>query len=705
MGARTVVAGDFDGDGSIDLASASKDDNTFAWYPNSNGQGDFKEKRVINDQALGAYSLFPIDVDQDGHTDLVAASNADDTVALYRNSGAGHFERIIIADDADFVLSVFAADLDNDGDIDTASASYFDGEIRWYENIGNSRDWVKHTLYQGSQGHYVSGEDLDGDGDVDLIATTTAENTVATFVAVTSCRVSSPSPECCRAGQQWNGTVCAACESGKYGSGSGAAARCATCPTGTCTIAGFTKLPLTCVADCVNDIEAAYAACDCAPDTYKTKSDICAPCPEGQEKPLGRRRTSDDFPTDASVPIYWQGFDMSLCTVVSAETDDTELVILIWMVGSLFVVFALALACSVAYRVRRSWTEKTRVQQRYHAITQERIEKACATAQTCKSSVYFIRYSTFKKHGKFTRHEVHRERGELFCLDTYEEMLVWVGTVATVFVSHQWLGFAEPDPDKIHFPAICSALDIICARNDLAETDLFLWVDYVSIPQANSYLKDISISSLGVYASIVKYFVIVAPTCIHHDEQVECNSATYQRRGWCRLEQWARMIAGGLQDMYIYEGGNLEPISDKAHWYTASVKVFEGDFTVASDKHRIVDIVLGLWYVALVNSKREGSDQMMLKDLVDQNKESVFPPEFFENYIERLEAFARIEKPSLLSRGTSSPTQSYDPTESVPSVRSRVSRRKSFENFEGERAERLQEERAERLQEVRDHSI
>jgi hypothetical protein len=679
VGARTVVAGDFDGDGDIDLASASKDDNTIAWYPNLDGQGMFAEKRIINDRALGAYSLFPCDVDQDGHTDLITASNADNVVAFYRNSGDGTFERVVISDDAEFVLSVFAADLDNDGDIDAASASYADGEIRWYENMGDSMKWTKHTLYRGLQGHYVSGEDLDGDGDVDLIGTTTAENTVATFVAVTSCNAASPSAECCRAGQQWNGTVCAACESGKYGIGSGVAAECVECPAGTCVITGLTKLPITCTVDCVNDIEAAYADCDCAPYGFKTEGDICAPCSEGYFMPPGRPRTSADYATDENQNYLWQGFDGSLC-----EKDDTDVRVLFYIAvvfGSFFVVVALASACFGMYKVRLSWVRKAKAEQRYKDIVQERITKACAATRTCMFNVCFIRYTTFKKHGKLVRHEVHRERGELFSFDTYEDVFSWVRTHATVFVSHQWLGCAEPDPDNIHFPDICMACASLCAKFGLAEDELYIWVDYVSIPQANNYLKALSISSLAVYASVAKYFVIIAPPCIHHDKRVECNSETYQRRGWCRLEQWARMTVGGIQDMYLHEGGDLEPLQDIPLWYTASIKVFEGDFTVDSDKSSIVDSVMGLWYVALLNAGEHDAGNMLV-DLVHQNKESVFPVEYFENYIEKLEALAKQELESSQAIGHNSGHIGLMKSRSSEVAEDRNTQEKRQEDFE-----------------------
>ena len=65
------MASDLNGDGWVDLASASKDDDTVAWYPND-GTGHFPTKIIISqgDESTGAYSLVATDVDQDGHNDV-----------------------------------------------------------------------------------------------------------------------------------------------------------------------------------------------------------------------------------------------------------------------------------------------------------------------------------------------------------------------------------------------------------------------------------------------------------------------------------------------------------------------------------------------------------------------------------------------------------------------------------------------------------
>lgn len=110
IGARTVIASDLNGDGYLDLASASKDDNSVAWYPND-GTGHFSAKIVISsgEESLGAYSLVSVDIDKDGDEDLVVASNGNDHVSLWRNDGDGNFEKTLVYDNADFVLSVVSS--------------------------------------------------------------------------------------------------------------------------------------------------------------------------------------------------------------------------------------------------------------------------------------------------------------------------------------------------------------------------------------------------------------------------------------------------------------------------------------------------------------------------------------------------------------------------------------------------------------------
>eukprot|EP00966_Prymnesium_polylepis_P080483 1864804-Prymnesium_polylepis.2 len=150
----------------------------------------------------------------------------------------------------------------------------------------------------------------------------------------------------------------------------------------------------------------------------------------------------------------------------------------------------------------------------------------------------------------------------------------------------------------------------------------------------NPILKNLSIASLGVYASVCKYFVIVSPQVKHSNTQEQCDENTYQRRGWCRLEQWARLAVTGFDQMYLYTGTVLEPLANKPQWMRDSIHVFEGDFSVAQDKYALVDTVCGVWAHAL---RSASADAQALTALVQQHRASIFPVEYFGDLIDILE--------------------------------------------------------------------
>ena len=79
----------------------------------------------IATSADGAYSVFVSDMDGDGDMDILSASDRDDTIAWYENNGAADpsWTASDIATSADEAISVFAADMDGDGDMDIVSAS------------------------------------------------------------------------------------------------------------------------------------------------------------------------------------------------------------------------------------------------------------------------------------------------------------------------------------------------------------------------------------------------------------------------------------------------------------------------------------------------------------------------------------------------------------------------------------------------------
>jgi len=137
--AQSVYAADLDGDGDLDVLSASFSDNRIAWYENDGGADPTFTPHVITTEALWAMSVYAADLDGDGDLDVLSASYKDNKIAWYENDGGEnptftHNEGHEITTDAAGAQSVYAADLDGDGDLDVLSASVDDGKIAWYEN-------------------------------------------------------------------------------------------------------------------------------------------------------------------------------------------------------------------------------------------------------------------------------------------------------------------------------------------------------------------------------------------------------------------------------------------------------------------------------------------------------------------------------------------------------------------------------------------
>lgn len=170
-----VYAGDFDGDLDIDILSLSQHNAQVAWYENTNGKGLFGNQRIITEKIGTGNSVptaFPVDIDGDGDLDIAVGKR--DELSWYENKdGKGAFgaQQIIYVSGATngTLVSMEIADIDGDGDDDIIASAFNDVEIQLYENINGSGSFLSRRFNAKETGA-IYPADIDGDNDVDIVA-------------------------------------------------------------------------------------------------------------------------------------------------------------------------------------------------------------------------------------------------------------------------------------------------------------------------------------------------------------------------------------------------------------------------------------------------------------------------------------------------------------------------------------------------------
>jgi hypothetical protein len=184
---RTVIAADLDGDGDLDVVSASEGDDTIAWHANLDGKGTFGSRQIITSAADGAHGVAAADFDGDGDIDIVAASYIGGTITWHENLNglATSWSTHTIATGASAVNWVVAGDLDGDGDLDVIAANSGQDRVVWYPNRLNeiSADFGPGNIITSStlSPWSVAVADVDSDGDLDVISASLNDNTAAWY--------------------------------------------------------------------------------------------------------------------------------------------------------------------------------------------------------------------------------------------------------------------------------------------------------------------------------------------------------------------------------------------------------------------------------------------------------------------------------------------------------------------------------------------
>lgn len=181
-----LAAGDFDGDGNLDLSVG-----TSKWIG-----GSAKLTIHVGDGALGfreGFSqeferappgMFPVDIDRDGHVDLVVTGGEGNRVSLMRNAGDGTFDEPVHLEGGHREISgdVVIEDLDGDSRPDVAAAvrngnDALPGAVDVFLQRPDGTFGTPARVEAPPGTRSISAADVDRDGDLDLA--------VAAFISFT----------------------------------------------------------------------------------------------------------------------------------------------------------------------------------------------------------------------------------------------------------------------------------------------------------------------------------------------------------------------------------------------------------------------------------------------------------------------------------------------------------------------------------------
>ena len=171
--AGALAAGDFDADGRLDLAVAHRQEGEgLISILLGDGDGTFT---VHTSLAAAADYLTTSHLNSDAHLDLVAASRGTDEVFVWRGDGGGGFGDRVTLSFGRLPTAVASADLDSDGDLDLAACvSASRGGVSLLFN-GNGSFGFPAALDSYYSPRAIVLADLDGDTVID-IATANATN-------------------------------------------------------------------------------------------------------------------------------------------------------------------------------------------------------------------------------------------------------------------------------------------------------------------------------------------------------------------------------------------------------------------------------------------------------------------------------------------------------------------------------------------------
>lgn len=201
------------------------------------------------------------------------------------------------------------------------------------------------------------------------------------------------------------------------------------------------------------------------------------------------------------------------------------------------------------------------------------------------------------------------------------KLVRWVPTMYLIFVSHQWLGNREADPEGKQARVLRAALRNIISGAVVVQSGLiqflgqgnvermgpdevreledgYLWLDWFSIPQITVRDADEQVSqdvknavlSIPMYVEAADMFVALVPCQKHTEQPMICNMRSWETRGWCRVELAAAAMSYRAKRRLVMVSSEKR-VSMFSPFQCDSVAPGLGSFTVESDRELVLPVM------------------------------------------------------------------------------------------------------------------
>merc|ERR1711865_527334 len=199
-----------------------------------------------------------------------------------------------------------------------------------------------------------------------------------------------------------------------------------------------------------------------------------------------------------------------LPTQVEDETDATQFIVFVCLVTFASLVVAVGLGFLIRF-VYKSIQEYAALKVMKAKMIKDKLDASLEASQHLDYPVTLVSANDFIAHGELRQHEDVRDQNQLVFKDSLAKVAVFKKTYKIVFFSHQWTAWTEPDHTGKQYKAMKEALQTVVTNFGWDLNKVYVWVDYISIPQCVGSVQLLAIHTLTAYSSVADAFIAVCP--------------------------------------------------------------------------------------------------------------------------------------------------------------------------------------------------